>query len=237
MGIAKTINAIGEYKFYTKDISEFVSIISSKFKVNLQVSIINMTSTFKANEKPDELYDFKFQETYELLINFYDYDDNHPDPTNTYCTYDLQIPINFKFEKALSLEFYPNGIFQLNYLPFSKRWRFFIDDIKGINDNNYQSRKEVVNEILEIRSCYITISKKIDCKEVVIWTDANYQTEDEFIFNQKPNKLNTLGNIKTALQELDKVTIYDLVESIDHKSQFDNRSDLNIAFSDTFENS
>jgi len=72
MGNAKAMNTIGEYNFYTKDNFEFVKIISSIFKVNLQANFFNMSSYFADNHKSEEFFDFKFKETYNITINSLD---------------------------------------------------------------------------------------------------------------------------------------------------------------------
>ena len=235
MGIAKTMNAIGDYSFYTNDYIEFAKNLCTRFEINLEVYFVDLTSNYAANDKNDEFIDFKFSKTYKLAVSYYDYDEDKPDPKNIYCTYEMFIPVDLKYEKELILEFLPNGIFQLCFLPFSNAWRFFIEDIQGINDHYYKSHLEVDEQIQEIRNCYISILKKIDSKEVIIWTHANYKTEDEFLFNQAPNKVDTLDDIKEAIKKLDNITLYNFIDSIKQINKFDNQSDLEIAFIDKFE--
>ena len=237
MGIAKIMSVIGEYNFHAKNTDDFIKCLASKFEVNLQVNFADMTSKYNGNVLPDKYFDFGYKTTYQLAIDYFDYDDDKPDPTNIYCKYYLHIPVNWEYEGGLSLVFNPNSIFELEFIPFSNSWMSFIENIKGINDHYYTSHNRIVKQIKVIRDCYISILKKINCKEVILWTDANYKSEDEFIFNQIPEKVNTLNEVKNAVNELDNITLYNFIDSVVNKSNFDNRSGLDIAFLDNLEES
>jgi len=61
-----------------------------------------------------------------------------------------------------------------------------------------------------------------------------YKTENEFILYQTPNKSDNIEEIKKSLKKLDNVSLYDFMDSVEYKNQFDNRPTLEIAFFDKF---
>ncbi len=74
-------------------------------------------------------------------------------------------------------------------------------------------------------------------QEVILWTSANYKTEDEFIFEQVPDRTNIMEDIKKALKKLDDITLYNFTDSVNQKNDLRNQPYLKIAFFDNFENS
>ena len=66
MGIAKTMNAIGDYDFYNKDYTVFVKIISAKFNINIRVYFIDMTSTYDDIDRAINIFEMLFKIIYSL---------------------------------------------------------------------------------------------------------------------------------------------------------------------------
>lgn len=236
MGIAKTINALGEYNLYSADYITFVETISRLFKVNLSVSFCaNIDEEGTEYDRENEFFDFNQNEVYRLTVNFWKIDDNKPlQPNNVYCDYEMIIPVNLEYEKELLLQLYSNGIFQLNFIPLSNMWQFFIGDILGVNDHYHNSHLEVVKEKNKIRNCYINILKKLNCNRVILWTDAYYKTEGEIT---EPNK--TLNDLIKHMQDTDKLKIYNFADILNQKIMIirDNKNDgyLDIALLDNFD--
>ena len=235
MDIGKNINAIGEYNFYSKNVTEFITTISSKFKVNLQVYFNDFTSKNSSFERADEFFDFKYNETFTLSVYYYEYDEKKVAAKNIYCTYELNIPVNLKTENELNLVFYHNGLFELAFIPFNNGWRIYKEDIKGINLNLHTSSNDVIDAIKLIRSCYITIIKKIDCNEVIICRNAHYNAADEFLYTSKSNPINSVNEIKDVLKKLDNVALYNFRESSLQTNQFESNKDVDVAFIDKFD--
>ncbi len=237
MGIAKTINAIGGYDFYSSDYELFIKTISKIFKVNLNVNFLAQIEEENTEyDKESEFFDMGQKETFSITVNYYKIYKDKPLPDNVYCDYELCIPVNFEYEKELVLEFFTTGIFQLNFLPLNSTWNFFIEDLLGYNDYYYKSHSEVVKEKLSIRDEYIRILNKINCSEAIIWTDAYYKTEDiiqEALTSQ--TKL-TLKDVMKCLQEIDNLTLYNFSDVLNQKVEIQSNSNsfLDIALYDNF---
>lgn len=67
-----------------------------------------------------------------------------------------------------------------------------------------------------------------------LFGQMQYKTENEFILYQTPNKSDNIEEIKKSLKKLDNVSLYDFMDSVEYKNQFDNRPTLEIAFFDKF---
>jgi len=237
MGIAKTMHAIGVYHFYTNDYVAFVAEIGNRFKVNIEARFEDYTLDDMSLEKENEVFNFGFEETYYLTIFTEHYDDElYPKKFSVYNFYDLHIPIQTENEKILTLEFWPNGVTQLRYLPFSNKWQFFIDDLQGINDLYYHSHLEIVEFVLLVRNHMIAIMHKIDCNEVIIWTDADYKTEEEYVYTQYVDRTTTFEELKEAAFQLDGIHLFDFMQVVNQEVKIDSNiySDLQIAFIDKF---
>jgi len=149
MGIAKTMNAIGEYDFYSSDYRQFIEKLGELFRVNIRAHFFDQTLAEEEDytEIEDEYFDFHFSETYNLHVDHFEFNKSKLSQENKYCQYELTIPVQMEYENELSLSFYQNRIFQLYFLPCSNYWKFFIEDIIGTNDQNYKSRAEIVSGI------------------------------------------------------------------------------------------
>lgn len=232
MGIAKTINAIGEYDFYLADFNKFAEKLGQLFKVNIHAQFFD--NVYINGVVPDKIedkhFDFNYPETYWLAVNFYQYFRGVTSRT-IYCVYELTVPVELEDENQLTLIFHPNGIFELDDLPFVNGWRFFVEDIFELTE-----RIEVIPPILKIRECYIEILRKINCLEVIMSTDALYKSEHEFIHNQKVNVKNSLDDVKNGMKKLDGITILPFMDAINQKIKIQSKQDkyLDIAFYDKF---
>jgi len=214
MGIAKTMNAVGDYSFYSPDYKQFARILGNLLKVNFNAYFFSCFSDETYDDRAPEFFDFQFNSCCALHVNAYQYNEGEADPENTFLVYEVLIPVDFEHENELKLEFWPNGLFQLNFLPFSNYWRFFIDDLMGISDKYVRSHDEIVAPVLKIRETCLALISKLNCSEIIIWTDARYQTEDQLIYHQFPGKTNTIQEVKYALQTLDRVRLYPLSVAI-----------------------
>lgn len=238
MGIAKTMNAIGEYNFYSSDFNQFTEELAQLFCVNIHASFFdyNYANGAEPEDIEDKYLNFNFSETYKLHVGIFSYDEKKSFPGNKYCQYELTIPVQLENEIELTLTFYPNGIFQLDFLPFSNHWQIFVEDIIGVNDKYYNSHEEIVLAISKIRECYIEILKKIKCSEVIIWTDAHYKTEEEFIFSQSFNTKYVLDDVKNTMQKLDGIYIVPFMDAVNLNLKINSKREwyLDIAFVDKF---
>ena len=238
MGIAKTMNAIGEYDFYSSDFNQFTEKLAHLFCVNIHASFFdhNYANGAEPEDIEDKYFNFNFSETYKLYVGIFSYNEKKSFHENKYCQYELTIPVQLGNENELTLTFYPNGIFQLDFLPFSNYWRFFVEDIIGVSDHFYNSHDEIVSAILKIRECYIEILKKIKCSETIIWTDAHYKTEDKLIFNQRFNKKYNFEEVKNLMQKLDGFNLVPLMDALNQEIKISSKREwyLDIAFVDKF---
>ena len=168
-------------------------------------------------DKEEEYFDVGVSETYKLTVNYYVNDDGPLlQPDNVYRDYELQIPVHFEYEEELLLELFANGIFQLNFIPFNNAWQHFIGDIIGENDHHYNSHREVVDEIINIREGYIDILQKIECKQVILWTDAYYKTLQKIEYSTSEPIL-TLKEIMTYMKEVDNMRLYNFLDALNGK--------------------
>ncbi|MGI6321576.1 MAG: hypothetical protein ACOXZK_11650 [Bacteroidales bacterium] len=225
MSSTKTMNALGVYTFYSQDYLTFIKSISEMFNVNIDAYF----SPFFENEEEekqyeieDQLFDFGKKETYRLAVYFLKFDAQKPVENNLYCSYGLYLPVDFEYEKELFLEFYATGVFHLQFLPFNTTWKFFIEDIIGLSDHYYQSEMEIIEEVKTIRNKYIDILAKIDCKEVILWTDSYYKTE---YYIEDANDFETklsFNDIINCLKDTDNLTIYNFAQVLGRKIKIEN---------------
>lgn len=236
MGIAKEISVVGEYDFYSPDYKEFAKNLANLFHVNLELGFFYFTMKDCSVEKENEFLNFGYKETYHLEVSYYDYNEKNPVPEIIYSAYELTIPVELEDEKSLCLDFGPNNLFTLSSLPFSGIWRFFIEEINGYHDHYYKNHDEIVEFFLKIRNCYISILKKINCNKVVIWTDADYKTEEKIIYNDIPFAKNDLNDLIYNLETLDNVKLFNFMEVLYQKISIKEYMNccLNIAFIDDF---
>lgn len=225
MSSTKTMNALGVYTFYSQDYLTFIKSISEMFNVNVYVffsALFENEEEEKQYEIESQIFDFGKKETYILTVYFSKFDIQKPLENNVYCSYSLYLPVDFEYEKELSLEFYATGVFQLQFLPFNTTWKFFIEDIIGLSDHYYQSEMEIIDETKTIRNKYIDILAKINCKEVFLWTDSYYKTE-YYIEDAKDfeTKL-SFNDIKNSLKETDNLTIYNFAQVLSRKIKIEN---------------
>lgn len=236
MSRAKTIDAIGEYDFFSPDYQSFIKAISKFFKVNFKVDFLFLINEETDYDKVCEVFNYGNKDTCSLRVCYFKFDEKKPVLNNLDCYYDLRIPFDFDCKEELNLQFYSTGIFQLNSLPFNSTWNFFIEDIIGLNDFYYKSHLELVRQVKAIRDEYIRILTKINCNEVIIMTDAYYQTESII---QEPEKINsklTLKDVLKSLQEKDNLTLYNFAEAVNQKINIkdNHNSFLDIALYDNF---
>ncbi len=164
------------------------------FEANLNVHFFDSIGEDEFIEKEDKYFDFNYKDTYKMFVTFYKYNEDKPPIENTYFIYEIIIPVNLCDNHKLYLEFLPDGIFKLQDLLFNSNWHFFIEDIKGENDCYYKTHSEFIEQIIKIRHCYSNILTKFYRTRVIIWTDANYFTEEEFIHEHAIGRENKLGD-------------------------------------------
>lgn len=179
-----------------------------------------------------ELFDFGYEDFIEMRIAYLNYFENKPpDKENIYACYTVTFPVSLKYAKKLDIEFMPNGIFEIDDIPFSGTWNFFIEDIQGVGQG---SGNEFIKYVLNVRDCYIEILKNIKCDEVIIWTDAYYRTEEEILFCPIPQKKNTLLEFQNYLTTLDNVKFYKFLDALFRRVEIQSQTNhyLNVAFID-----
>lgn len=239
MGMAKSLMVVGEYDFYSSDYAEFATTIGHYYKVNVSLSFEESFPFLPVYCKPNEYIDLGFDNNYGLKVSNSLFDEKLPPENNTYFSYELHLPCELEDTDSLQLSFLPNGLFQLDYLPFSGVWQFYVEDIKGENDHYYNSHIEVVKEKLDVRNYYVELLSKINCSKVIQWTDGYYKTEEEFIFNQQQGKKNTLQQFIDALKTLDNMYIYNFIDALKQNITMDNSDNiryLDVAYLDDFTN-
>ncbi len=229
MGIGKTINALGEYDFYSSDYKIFLLEISNRFKCNLKVSFDPSLAEFDSKDfkdKEQEFYEFGFENTYLLVVNSFDYDYKNPIPVNTYIGYDLTIPIEWDRKDELFLEFLPNHIFCLKFIPYSNYWCFFVENI--ISGNSV--------EIKNIRTKYVELLKKIGCSEVMLWTHAYHKWEVEITEEHVPGRIYCLEEVMQIATTKDNIRYYDFMQAIEQKITIESSSSEyhDVGFYDKF---
>ena len=229
------MSAVGEYDFYSPDYKGFAKTIANLFHVNLELGFFHYTMKDSYIEKENEFLNFGYKDTYHLEVSYYDYNEKNPVPAIIYSTYQLTIPVELEHEKSLCLDFGPNNLFSLLYLPFSGNWRFFIEELNGDYDCN-KNHDNIIESKLKIRNCYISILSKINSNKVVLWTDADYKTEEKIIYNDIPFAKNNLNDLIYNLENLDNVKIYNFLEVLNQKISIKEYLNccLKIAFIDDF---
>jgi hypothetical protein len=237
VGRAKIMMAFGEYSFYSPDYKLFTKELSSLYQVNFTVRLNDCIIDGNEIEFKEEFYDYNYHDTLVLIVNQYKYDESKPMQGNHYNAYELEIPVDLSNEKELTIEFLPNGIFEIRYLPFSNLWRFFIEEIKGEHDCEWYPHSIIMDNIVQIRNCYIHILDRINCEKVIVWTDGDYETCDQYFCSQKPGRIHKLDDIISIMIKLDKFKIFNFVDSVLQRIEIpdDNKNYMNIAFLDEFE--
>lgn len=236
MGIAKTMHAIGVYHFYTNDYVAFAKEIGKRVKANIEVRFEDYTINDEMLNKGREVFDNGYKEVLQLnvITDFYNYEN----PTEgAYIYYVLILPIDLVYQDELCLEFSPNGIFQLYFLPFSSSWSSFINDLKNKTNSLYPAQSDsILKNINRIRSAYINLLQKINSNEIIIWTDYFYQTEEKYLHSQHFTSQISLVELKTAMVELDKLQLFDFMQVVNQEIKIDSTiySDFQIAFIDKF---
>lgn len=190
------------------------------FGVNIALSYYN---NYSEKVKQDESYNCGFSETYKLLIDDCLYDEENPGKDNIYLTYELQVPVNLLGEDMLTLRFFPNGLFELGFLPFSNLWRSFLADLSANVDRTYGrygGYEGYLAFIYNIRNCYINLLKKIDCSRIILWTDGNYKTEEDVFYNQYPGRKDSIDGMIKQMARLDNMKIYNFMDALHQKVNF-----------------
>jgi hypothetical protein len=229
MGVLKNMYAVSEFEFYSSDYKLFTQILAMRYNVNLEIALNTNDDDTKL-----ELFDFGYSQMYVLEINEHEYKKPWKTENNHYYLYRLKIPVDLQNESQLELEFYPNGICKLNFIPFSNYWSFFINDLLGINDHYYQNHIEIIQNINNIRNCYISIFEKINASKVVIYPDAHYKTEDKYIYTHAYGRITKLSDFINSLNKLDKVICYNFMGVVKQKVNICNMKPIQIAFTDNF---
>jgi hypothetical protein len=237
MGIAKTICAFGTFDFYSSDYKKFVVTLGQLLKVNIEVKFLSNSSDEDfLSDKENEIFDFNFAQTYYLTVTYDEIDRGNSNPDNLYVLYNLYIPLDFSNQNELDLEFGPNGIFFIIFLPFDNHWKFFVEDILGKNDHYYDTHAEIVENIMKIRESYVENLRRINCSEIIIWTDGWFKSED-FLFDNSSDKKYSFDDVVDQISVIDDIVFYNFMEVVGHKVEIESKRHdfLDIAFIDRFE--
>ncbi len=235
MGIGKDMKALGEYDFYSSDYKVFLSslgsLLDSNFTIILRDYMVNGNFDI---DQTHEFFDLGKPNSLDVSIAYLNFDENKPSTEdNIYSCYTVTFPVSLEHSKKLDIEFMPDGIFQMDDIPFSGTWNFFIQNIQGVGQG---AGEDFIKYVLSVRECYINILNKIGCQEVIIWTDAYYKTEEEILFCPNPNKKHTLTEMAKYLKDLDNIIFYNFLDVVMQNVIIESQSDwyLNVAFIDNF---
>lgn len=212
MGLGRLIHATGEYDFYTADHQQFVPALAHRLQANINLHVHDSTGKTGYSDKQDQLFPYHYPVTYQLFARYSDYNLDDPETPFLHCIYEMDIPLHLRGAIEFSLEWLPNGLFVLSPLPFNSTWWYFIYDLLGKHDAAYPSQKELVAGILEVRHQYKNLLAKINCTEVLLFTEANYKTEHRYLFNHAPGRKTSLTDLKQQFPLLDQVTLYDFMD-------------------------
>ena len=237
MSIAKSINAIGKYDFYSFDDEAFAKNIANFFKVNLKIVFHYDYEDFDNQTPKDiEFLDLGYKNTLVLDVRYFKLDYDKPSFNNVSNMYEIHIPVDIKQIDTLWLEFNDTGFFQVDYIPFNGSWNLFMEDLLGLNDAYYSSKKELIESILELRNTYVNILQKINSSSVVLTTDGAYNFEEEIFVN--PNtKLNSMDDFLQFMKEKDGIKFYNFIDILINRPALDSKrnSYLDIALIDNFD--
>jgi hypothetical protein len=239
MSIAKSINAIGKYDFYSFDDEAFAKNIGNFFKVNLKIVFHYDYEDFdNQTPKETEFLDLGYEKTLHLDVRYFKLDEDLPSYNNVTNMYEIRIPVDLKYIDKLLIEFNDTGFFQVNFIPFNGAWILFIDDLLGINDDYHNSKKDLIVSILKVRKTYVKILQQINCSSVILTTDGAYRFEQEMFVN--PNtKLKSLDDFIQFMKDEDGIKFYNFMDVLINRPSLDSKrnSYLDIALIDNFDDS
>ncbi len=228
---------IGVFNFYNADHKIFIKELAERFKVNIDLKIAVKSKRVRSARQ--QIFNFGYDAIYTLYINYYHRDENKYSK-DYYIHYELRIPIEAPKDKELTLDFGPNGILEVSFLTFQSTWHYFIKDLKGENDH-YSSHQNVIDDINKLRKAYKEILLKLDCKEILIYPDANHKFENTVLFTPKINESYTFKKIVSLAKKLDNLvaidfcTLLDVNDSTKNNPVFMNTKELEIVLIDKFD--
>lgn len=239
MSLAKSINAIGKYDFYSFDDEAFAKNIANFFKVNLEIFFHYDYEDFEnQTPKETEFLDLGYEKTLHLDVRYFKLDEDLPSYNNVTNMYEIRIPVDLKYIDNLFIEFNDTGFFQVDYIPFNGSWNLFMEDLLGINDDYHNSKKDLIDSILELRNTYVKILQQINCSSVILTTDGSYDFEEEIFVN--PNtKLKSLEDFIQFMKDEDGIKFYNFMDVLINRPTIDSKrnSYLDIALIDNFDDS
>lgn len=231
MGIAKSIESYGIYRFYSPDTDVFLSTLSELISANFKVSLMDDECNLVYENK---LFDFGYTISLKVYIDQWEY--NIQNEKQTLPTYSVQFPINYEHETELEIEFYPNQVCLMYFLTFEHLWSSFIRVLRFEINWPDVPRKQIIERYNILRKEYSLILNKLGINSIFILTVANYNIED--ISNPvsffHPEFEDIISNAKTV----DGLNTFYLEELLLAKrreqlpEEFLNLNELKIAFVD-----
>ena len=216
MSRGKTFQAFGVYDFYTSDAYSFLNHLSQRFKANIRFQVNNLSNCAPA--MPEEgLVDTGFETTIGVSLNYYNADEKDPLPEGVYLTYEARFDVTILDEEELFLEFLPNGVFHLCYLPFGTTWHFFIAALAG--DALYTNRDDTIKQLLEVRKAYARLLQPLAAKKLLHFTNAGYEFEAAIRYCYEKGQTFSIEVIIEAARQKDHLQVFtfsDLLQPLPH---------------------
>lgn len=231
MGIGKCIEGYSVLDDYTVNTSIFVEDLSEKLNADFILNIYD--KDYGLVGEKNHKTSFGKQTNYHLSISYDEYIVNNEKVELP--TYELTIPINYVFEDALELTFYPSKAVIFIPLTFEHLWGHFIDTLKFKNPY----RPLVFDRYERLRKEYSEILKSLGLKAIFIYTHAYYHIESLNDVEEYQNL--SFDDISTIARDKDNLGIFDLEKILYTKSpqeldvEFKYRADLDIAFVDNLQ--
>lgn len=214
MGIGKTMQAIGLSEIYSSDYKVVVEALAKRLECNIELDSYNGTDFDLAIPEP-QVFDFGYNRTYDLYVQYFDIDIKNPDINNIYCDYQFTIPNAQPNHEAIEIDFHPDNIIHVMFLDFEERWEYFFDILFG--NRKSQEKQMIFSEYHKLRHAYWDILTKIGCDKIVIYTDFHYKLEDEFF--EKKDKVNSFNEIIKFANQIDDLIALNFVTTMNISSQ------------------
>ncbi|MFA5647776.1 MAG: hypothetical protein WC951_05650 [Bacteroidales bacterium] len=181
--MAKTIYLLGKSNLYNTNYMVFIERVANLFKTNIHYTIDKYS--FFDDEQMNGSYfkDFGYKNELSILVSYYPLDEKNPNIEESFTVYDIEVPVEYKYDLSYTIVFYPNGFFFILEVPFNSTWDFFIEDLAGLYLDYYNlTYKEMVISNLETRDTYVNLLKQIGCKKVIILSDYQQDFIDELCY-------------------------------------------------------
>lgn len=198
MSSGKSIYAHSVGTIYDPKPEVFLQKLSIALAYNINVCFFDSTSDKEIN---DTLYiENGFNEALVVNVDIDRiFDEN----------YFIVVPINH-VEKEFWITFYPNGIISIFHIPFTNGWSFFVESILDKSGYYFGGWDNYKKGMENVRELYMPIFKKLKCNKVFLSTDANYNWENELVFEGTYNQKISFEDILNCAVDKDNLKIFSL---------------------------